>query len=144
MVATTAFANPMPGHAREARDPPATPQHRDFARQNSYTPSENFPPTPSSTQGDIPLLAGDGAQPVLNPPGSCSHCHHEANERQLSWWARLPRQVNEVLLGREKASLYLYASLLAVLAALVVTFSTIFGWPPLPLWDYLKHLGRRF
>ena len=47
--------------------------------------------------------------------------------------------INELLLGKERASVYWYASLLSVVAALIVTFSSIFGWPPLPIWEYLRH-----
>ena len=54
-------------------------------------------------------------------------------------WLRLLTGVNELLLGKEKASVYWYASLMSVLAALVVTGSSIFGWPPLPIWEYLRH-----
>ncbi|KAL2159915.1 hypothetical protein VTH06DRAFT_2048 [Thermothelomyces fergusii] len=54
-------------------------------------------------------------------------------------WRRFLTSCNEVLLGKEKASVYWYASLTSVLAALVVTGSSIFGWPPLPIWEYLRH-----
>lgn len=80
-----AFASPMTAHGRDPHLP-TTPQSRDFAHQNPFTtPSENFPPTPCSTQGDIALLSGDGAQPVQNAPSICSHCqqnyHQEESER---------------------------------------------------------------
>ncbi len=52
---------------------------------------------------------------------------------------RVLRGIHEFLLGKERASVYWYASLLSVVAALVVTFSSIFGWPPLPIWEYLRH-----
>jgi hypothetical protein len=45
------------------------------------------------------------------------------------------------MLGKEKASVYWYASLLSVIAALIVTLSSIFGWPPLPIWEYLRHVA---
>jgi hypothetical protein len=55
---------------------------------------------------------------------------------------RILTGANEFMLGKEKASVYWYASLLSVIAALVVTGSSIFGWPPLPIWEYLRHVTR--
>jgi len=59
--------------------------------------------------------------------------------RRIPRWRRAVHRINELLLGRETASVYWYASLLSVVAALIVTLSSIFGWPPLPIWEYLRH-----
>ncbi|KAL2267579.1 hypothetical protein VTJ83DRAFT_4856 [Remersonia thermophila] len=114
---------------REAPGPSST---RDFAAppRVAYTPGGAS--TPSSTRTNMPLL------PTTNPVSPVTF-----PDEKDSLWRRFWARLNEILLGNEeKASVYWYASLLSVLAALIVTGSSIFGWPPLPIWEYLRHMTR--
>ncbi|KAL2200479.1 hypothetical protein P885DRAFT_74314 [Corynascus similis CBS 632.67] len=103
---------------------PTPPRTHDFARHTSFIPSGTITPSPS-TRTDVPLL------PTNYPVPPIPVCHEK--HAQKPQWKRLLTGVNEFLLGKEKASVYWYASLTSVLAALVVTGSSIFGWPPLPI-----------
>lgn len=51
---------------------------------------------------------------------------------------RLMKQVHLVLVGTERASLFSYISLVAMSGGMFITFSSIFGWPMLPIWKYLR------
>ncbi|KAL2189627.1 hypothetical protein L209DRAFT_130541 [Thermothelomyces heterothallicus CBS 203.75] len=113
-----------------APETPTPPQTQDFARHTSFISSGIVTPSPS-TRTDVPLLPTN--YPVPPVPGN-----HEKHAPKPHW-RRFLTSVNEFLLGKEKASVYWYASLTSVLAALVVTGSSIFGWPPLPIWEYLRH-----
>lgn len=48
------------------------------------------------------------------------------------------KQVHLVLVGTERASLFSYISLVAMSGGMFITFSSIFGWPMLPIWKYLR------
>ncbi|KAK3307099.1 uncharacterized protein B0T15DRAFT_510411 [Chaetomium strumarium] len=112
---------------------PGSPLVRDFGRYNVYTPTGSITPTPSA-QTDVPLL------PTSNPVPSTPSGIDE-KPRKRARWRRFLKQINGCMLGKEKASVYWYASLLSVIAALIVTLSSIFGWPPLPIWEYLRHVA---
>jgi len=45
---------------------------------------------------------------------------------------------HQLMIGQERGSLYWYMSLLAMSAGMVLTMSGVFGWPPLPIWQYLS------
>ncbi|KAH6631750.1 hypothetical protein F5144DRAFT_230636 [Chaetomium tenue] len=124
-------ASPFGSPSRQPVLEPATPPStQDFARHTSFIPSGIVTPTPSA-RTDVPLL------PTNNPIPPVPTMHEKYSPKPIM--IRVLRKINEVLLGKEKASVYWYASLMSVLAALVVTGSSIFGWPPLPIWEYLRH-----
>ncbi|KAL1838721.1 hypothetical protein VTJ49DRAFT_2258 [Mycothermus thermophilus] len=118
-----------------AGDVLGTSSTRDFAAppRVAYTPGGAS--TPSSTRTNMPLL------PTTNPVSPVMY-HDEKNSLH-SKWRRFLTRLNEIMLGKdEKASVYWYASLLSVLAALIVTGSSIFGWPPLPIWDFPPYISQ--
>ncbi|KAK4103715.1 hypothetical protein N658DRAFT_385025, partial [Parathielavia hyrcaniae] len=115
-----------------AQETPTPTQTRDFARHTSFTPGSSS--TPSSAQTDIPLL------PTNAPISPAPTNHHRPEYPEKPMWRQVLTGANEFMLGKERASVYWYASLLSVLAALVVTGSSIFGWPPLPIWELLRHV----
>ncbi|KAK4126241.1 hypothetical protein N657DRAFT_614827 [Parathielavia appendiculata] len=125
---------PTPTQTRQSTQETPTPtQTQDFARHTSFTPAGTS--TPSSVQTNIPLLPTNA--PILPVP-----THHPRHDEYAKkpMWRQVLTGANEFMLGKEKASVYWYASLMSVLAALVVTGSSIFGWPPLPIWEYLRHV----
>ncbi|KAL2120581.1 hypothetical protein VTJ04DRAFT_4608 [Mycothermus thermophilus] len=127
-----------PGGLPPIPETPGPSQARPFAPPRAvYAPGTSTAgtTTPSSIRTNQPLL------PTTNPVSPLMF--YNKKDDLSSRWSRFISRLNEIMLGREeKASVYWYASLLSVLAALVVTGSSIFGWPPLPIWEYLRHVTR--
>ncbi|KAH6635396.1 hypothetical protein B0J18DRAFT_46116 [Chaetomium sp. MPI-SDFR-AT-0129] len=113
----------------------AQTNHNSSHHSGPHTPFMSGVATPaSSSRTDATLL------PTHHPIQSLPVISEK--EKPSQRFRRALKAINVFFLGKEQASVYWYASLLSVLAALVVTGSSIFGWPPLPIWEYLRHVTR--
>ncbi|KAL2023083.1 hypothetical protein VTK56DRAFT_3993 [Thermocarpiscus australiensis] len=110
---------------------PTTPQVQDFVQHVSINPNGVAAPTPYTQTGVLLLDLERGNQPVpaANNDGS--------GNRRSCLLHRVVEIFHELMIGSQRPSLLSYATLLATSFGAVIAFSSIVGWPRLPVWDFL-------